>query len=133
VHMVKTLLERMLRTRHGRAGAGSGKDLVRRVDSKGLQALHYAASGGNWDVMRALVRAGAHVDCRDGEEMTPLHILAMSGRAEWLGKTVKELGADALATDADGQTALHLAARCGQVCPGPGRAGGCGASSVCPV
>lgn len=115
VAMVKTLLERMLKTRQGRAGTGSGKDLVRRADGKGLQALHYAASGGNWDVMRALIRAGAHVDCRDLEEMTPLHVLAMSGRAEWLEKTVRELGGDLLAADADGQTALHLAARCGQV------------------
>ncbi len=66
-------------------------------------------------MIRALVRAGAHVDCRDSEEATPLLVLAASGRADCLQAMVKEFGADLLARDVEGRNAIHIAAGAGQV------------------
>lgn len=62
---------------------------------------------------RLLLAAGAPVDVRDEDGLTPLHHAALNGYAE-CAKVLLNAGSDASATNAAGQTALDLAVVGGQ-------------------
>ena len=49
--------------------------------SPGWSPLHYAANGGQDDVVTLLLQAGADPSAKDNEGETPLHVDANSGRA----------------------------------------------------
>ena len=62
---------------------------------------------------RLLIAAGAALDVRDENGMTPLHHAALNGYAE-CAKVLLKAGSDASATNTAGQTALDLAVAAGQ-------------------
>ena len=71
---------------------------------------------------RARARAQASTDAHCAPALAALGQVVVAFVCVLGGwEQVRDLGADVLATDADGQTALHLAARCGKVCTPPSR------------
>lgn len=97
-------------------GANEAKAAVTKQDVDGRTPLHWAASSSMpVEVIRALCDAGAGIDTRDaGSGWTPLMIAASAGRAENVRQLLYQ-GADALASNSRGQTALHYAASKGQL------------------
>jgi len=61
-------------------------------DAKSNMTIHYAAQGGNPEVIRLLVQHGADVNAPSGEHMTPLQIAEKAGKKEAVD-VLKELGA----------------------------------------
>ncbi len=81
-----TLLEAVNRGAAGEVAAILERNpgLVHQRDAAGATALHYAAFEGDSDVARALIRAGADVNARDGKfNATP---------AGWAIEYLRELG-----------------------------------------
>jgi ankyrin repeat protein len=71
-----------------------------------------APGGGN--VVRTLVRGGAHVDANDGvKHCTPLHMAARRGNAE-IAEALLDCGADIEARDSLGDTPLRRSVNCGK-------------------
>ena len=67
---------------------------------------------GGGDIVRALVRAGAHVDARsDSKRCTPLHMAARRGNIA-VSEALLECGADINARDRAGDTPLRRAKNC---------------------
>jgi len=79
----------------------------------GAAALHMAAMRNDADVIRALSAAGASLD-QESDWGRPLHVAAMFRSAEAF-LALSDCGADMLATDHEGCTAAHVAARLGRV------------------
>ena len=80
--------------------------------------LHYACTQGVLDLVRNLVEGPEACDVNQPEapqEWRPLHCAAVSCRSE-VAKYLIHQGADVAARDADGWTALHMAASHGH-CP----------------
>ena len=83
--------------------------LMRRNDRWDNTAIHVASSGGNLDIVMALIEAGAQIDNKNEDEQTPVHLAAKHGRLKVL-KYI--LGHDRYSVndeDFESQTALHLA------------------------
>lgn len=70
--------------------------------------IHVAAQHGHVDVLRWLVRAGAEVDARDGDGLSPMAVAADHGQVDAV-KALMELGANPNHYAADGNTPLTLA------------------------
>lgn len=79
---------------------------VNSVDSQGRTALHLATTR---PAVKMLVSAGARLDCRDRNGVTPLLEACMNGKAEAV-RALIEVGADVSLKDPVGATALHWAA-----------------------
>ena len=105
---------------------GKGKVDVNEADAvSGRRALHYAGSG---ELVKALVEAGAEVDAVDNMGCTALHVMAENGLHDAARVAIdfckKNYNKKRLAafintrSTSDGETALHLAARVGnlQIC-----------------
>ena len=74
----------------------------------GHTAMHWAAAGGDKNLMQWLLSMKADVNCRNNSEATPLHTAASSGQAysvEWL----LTRGADGSLVNDDGNTAADMA------------------------
>jgi len=67
------------------------------------------------EIVELLVSAGAEVNCRDKELMTPLHAAAAATGSFAVVATLLELGADLGARNAAGNTPAHTAALNGHV------------------
>jgi len=52
---------------------------VKRSDTWGCTALHFAAAGGSTEIATELLKRGADVDAPDANEETPLHFAARAG------------------------------------------------------
>ncbi|XP_050400941.2 ankyrin-1 [Patella vulgata] len=89
------------------------------VDSKtkdGLTALHLAIEYCKPQVVQTLLGYGAAVELKGGQAMeTPLHIAARTQEAEKCAEMLLKSGADVNATRDNGETALHIASRHGQL------------------
>lgn len=87
-----------------------GEDVDVKDGEGGTRAFHFASMFGSTGAVRALLIAGADVDCRGGRHngVTPLHGAATLGRDAAL-LTLLTRGANPKATTERGSTALHLA------------------------
>ena len=93
---------------------GRGAD-VHKAARDGATAAHNAALGGNSATLRAILDAGVAVDVTDSNLLTPLMCAACSAaRLECLLLLIQR-GADIQHQSADGRTATHCAAQCGNV------------------
>ena len=77
------------------------------IDHKGQTPLHLSAQAWGWDAARALIDLGAAVDARDAVGCTPLHLAMETSRDPEGLKFLLQKGADSLATDSYGLTAMH--------------------------
>jgi TonB family protein len=75
----------------------------------GTTALHLASMGGDPQMIRLLAAAGADLEAKDVNDMTPLLTAASWGRADATDALI-ELGASTARVPPGGLTALHLAA-----------------------
>ena len=89
---------------------------------KGWSALFYAArnpsipGNGRKSIIRALFLHGAELDARNHAQKTPL-LHAISKSAIKQAQALVECGASIMATDANGETVLHVAASSSSWCP----------------
>ncbi|MDR3285053.1 MAG: ankyrin repeat domain-containing protein [Holosporales bacterium] len=92
------------------------KALVNARDVFGWTPLHNAASGGNLEIVKVLLEAGANKDAiyNSYYGITPLHGAAFRGHTKVV-KVLLKAGADKDAKGNDGCTPLHRAASEGQV------------------
>ena len=75
---------------------------------RGENALHRAAVGGHPDIIRMLVRAGAHIDGKDDFGCSPLIWAVDFGRKDAVLQLI-DLGADVSLMDNEGRTAAEYA------------------------
>lgn len=81
-----------------------------RVNHPGWSALHYAAAGGDEQVVRALLAHRAAIDARAPGKLTPLMIAAREGH-EAAARVLLEEGADASLRSAESVDAAQIAER----------------------
>jgi len=74
--------------------------------------LHLAAATNDEQLIRLLLRAGAHTEARDKEDLTPLHWACEKGSHKAV-KILLEAGADHNAIDMNNSTPMHWAAQRG--------------------
>ena len=79
-------------------------------DSRGMTPLHYAATGGNADLVSFLVDKGAKLEVQNAQWKTPLHLAATNDRKDAVVALLKK-GAALEARDDYQRTALILCAR----------------------
>ncbi|KAI9125814.1 hypothetical protein K1719_003232 [Acacia pycnantha] len=73
------------------------------------RAIHAAARGGNWEVLKQLLGSGSDIlALRDGQGSTVLHAAAGRGQVEVV-RNLLESSEIITSTDAQGNTALHVA------------------------
>jgi ankyrin repeat protein len=97
VAAVKTLVEKI-------------PQLIEARDGDGDTPLHYAAYGGNVDLINYFLDKGAKLDLQDARRKTPLHLAATNNRQEAVGALLKR-GAVLETRDDYERTALILCAR----------------------
>ncbi|MCB1886286.1 MAG: ankyrin repeat domain-containing protein [Rhodocyclaceae bacterium] len=103
---------------HQLARAGSGADIERALaadpmardlkSALGSTPLHLAAMNPDTSALKALVRAGADPNARNGDGSTPLHMAAYASRPEH-AQLLLEAGADPLAKNDGGRDAAAMA------------------------
>ena len=86
---------------------------VRVRDADGSTALHWAASQGDVELVRALIAAGADVRVENDFGATPMSAAAEIGNANVIAMLLKA-GANAESPNAEGETALMVVARTGK-------------------
>ncbi|SPO02207.1 uncharacterized protein DNG_04880 [Cephalotrichum gorgonifer] len=74
-------------------------------DEKNYTALHYAAKGGQQDVLRLLLEHGADAEAEGDDERTPLELAAVAGKLETL-ETLLDFGAIAVREVLDRETII---------------------------
>ncbi len=79
----------------------------------GWTDLHKAASAGDVERVKELLKKGANPNTKDIDGQTPLHMAASGGHFDVV-KLLLEHGADPNVQDKDGATPLHKAASGGQ-------------------
>ncbi|TKR72642.1 hypothetical protein L596_020059 [Steinernema carpocapsae] len=84
-------------------------------DENGRTALHLAASNGHIQLTYLLLKNKAFVNSKSKTGEAPLHLAAQNGHVKVVNVLVQDHGASLEAITLDNQTALHFAARCGQL------------------
>ncbi|KAJ1471437.1 ankyrin repeat-containing domain protein, partial [Baffinella frigidus] len=82
---------------------------VEAIDWKGRTGLHYAAEKGFQDIAKALVGAGAKLDTKTSDGLSPLHCASWMGEDTAIALDLIAAGADLEARDNEGWTPLHTA------------------------
>jgi hypothetical protein len=77
---------------------------------QGDTALHEAARNGSSEVILLLLKNGADIEARNGEDKTPLHLAGMADKALDAVTVLLDNNADIAARDEKGCTVLHHAA-----------------------
>ncbi|OEH77585.1 hypothetical protein cyc_05155 [Cyclospora cayetanensis] len=82
------------------------------TDKAGMTALHYAAAGDNWPVVRILLDHGADPSAPDVQGNTPLHYAAIFNAYTSTTRLLEtaEIGVHINAPNARGKAPIHLAA-----------------------
>lgn len=78
------------------------------VNQSGWTALHYAAAGGDAEIVRLLIKAGANLNARAIADITPLMMAAREGQ-EQAADALLRAGADANAVNSEGLHAGQVA------------------------
>lgn len=78
------------------------------VNKTGWTPLHYAATGGNLEIIKLLLEENAYIDAESPNGSTPLMMAAMYGTAD-AAKLLMEEGADPLIKNEKGLTAIDFA------------------------
>ena len=78
------------------------------VNKTGWTPLHYAATGGNLEIIKLLLEAHAYIDAESPNRTTPLMMAAMYGTAD-AAKLLMEEGADPTLKNEKGLTAIDFA------------------------
>ncbi len=94
---------------------GTSPDQVGIKDARNNMPLHLAASGGNLEIVKMLVEAGADVNAGDNENDTPLHISAMDTSKAAISYYLLEHGASVNYEDQFKTTPFHFAAIGGDI------------------
>ena len=82
------------------------------TDNKGWNMLHYAASGGDTDIISLIHTHLPNIESKTGEGDTPLMVAALAGKLHAV-KWFLEKGATVACEDKTGRNALHHAAQGG--------------------
>ncbi|GFO25172.1 transient receptor potential cation channel subfamily a member 1 [Plakobranchus ocellatus] len=90
-----------------------GPNIINETDGSGLTALHIAAQNGHTKVIQLLLQRGAVVN-KDNEDNTPLHHAASEGWTHSMRVLIGVKSNLLNSVNADGETALHIAAKNGQ-------------------
>ena len=80
------------------------------INKPGWTPLHYAASGGNVEIMKKFLEAFAFIDAQSPNGTTPLMMAAMYGSSDAV-KLLLDEGADTAMKNQQGMTALNFAQR----------------------
>ncbi|XP_069688790.1 ankyrin-1-like [Periplaneta americana] len=75
----------------------------------GFTTVHYAAVGGNLEILQELIKLGAYLDVPGGDGKTPLQMAAYAGHFQ-IFQALIMAGANVSAVDKTGNTMLHFAA-----------------------
>ena len=75
---------------------------------EGCRSAHAASLNGHTDVVRLLLKAGAHADIRDNLKRTPIHLATLKGH-EAVVDVLVAAGCDVNAATANNETFLHYA------------------------
>uniref|UniRef100_A0A1I7V877 ANK_REP_REGION domain-containing protein n=4 Tax=Loa loa TaxID=7209 RepID=A0A1I7V877_LOALO len=84
-------------------------------DENGRTALHLAAANGHLKLTQLLLTSKAFVNSKSKTGEAPLHLAAQNGHIKVVSVLVQDYGALLEAITLDNQTALHFAARYGQL------------------
>ncbi|CAJ0580832.1 unnamed protein product, partial [Mesorhabditis spiculigera] len=84
-------------------------------DENGRTALHLAAANGHLQLCHLLLQHKAFVNSKSKTGEAPLHLAAMNGHVKVVNVLIQDHGAAQEAITLDNQTALHFAARHGQL------------------
>ena len=79
-----------------------------------MRAVHYAAIGGHFEVVRVLLKFGADIDAHNEDWFSALHLAAMTGHHD-VAHLLLDSGATTEADDLRQKTPLHHAALGGHV------------------
>ena len=92
----------------------SGADLeVEARFPEGARAIHAVVSSENTSALRALIEAGAQVNCRDGDGLTAIMNTALASSGVAMARQLFAAGADPSIRNLQGMSALHVAAGLG--------------------
>ncbi|CAN0177661.1 unnamed protein product [Ectocarpus sp. 6 AP-2014] len=81
----------------------------------GSRAIHAAISGENPTALCVLLEAGADFNSRDGAGETPLMLTALADTGALLARELFKVGASPFVKNADGMSAMHVAAGLGNL------------------
>uniref|UniRef100_A0A1I7TBT6 ANK_REP_REGION domain-containing protein n=1 Tax=Caenorhabditis tropicalis TaxID=1561998 RepID=A0A1I7TBT6_9PELO len=84
-------------------------------DEMGRTALHLAAYNGHLSIVHLLLQHKAFVNSKSKTGEAPLHLAAQNGHVKVVNVLVQDHGASLEAITLDNQTALHFAAKFGQL------------------
>ncbi|GFO31055.1 ankyrin repeat domain-containing protein [Plakobranchus ocellatus] len=84
-------------------------------DGEGRRAIHHAASNGNVECARLLLKAGAISNCADLQGKTPLHLACLMGHTDIVHLLVRQCAHINSCRTQTGENAVHVTAAAGHL------------------